>query len=105
MQESGSISIKLHWSWMVIILLFATAISMPHIQTHANWYDEIFTHIQSGTGNFSHENMSIVDVTISTALTGAASPPLYYIIQNLWSQFAGNTLCIRAYFATTIRFN
>lgn len=84
--------VRPHWSWMILILLLAYALTIPYLQTYALWYDEIFTHIQSGTGNLNYKEMSVVDVTISTALTGAASPPLYYIMQNVWSQFAGNTL-------------
>lgn len=92
MQSFRFTSFKPHWSWMILILLLAYALAIPHIQTHALWYDEIFTHIQSGTGLLQQTNMNILDTIISTALKDNAWPPLYYIVQNIWSRFAGHTL-------------
>lgn len=81
-----------HWAWMLPILLVVCGVAMSQMAQYALWFDEVYTHIQSGSGNFSHQNFNLVDVVVATMTVLPSSPPLYTILQNIWGQIAGHTL-------------
>ncbi len=111
--ENQTPSTRQSMQWLIVIpiLLLVFWLGLSRMLTDALWWDEILTHIYSGTGGL--ESQSIFDILYETATNDRAWPPLYYLFNYAWSQFSGNSLLsghlLSAYFgllavALTYRF-
>lgn len=90
MSELRSVFKKYYWLWAIPIILLVFGLSLSRMQTDALWLDEVYTHMSSGTGGF--ESISLFESIVRTAVFDLAWPPLYYILQNIWGSFTGNSL-------------
>lgn len=80
------------WLWVVPVLLLAFGLALSQAQRDALWYDEAYTHSYTGTGRLTDLNFSVWDTIANIAQHNPSWPPLYFILQNVWGNFAGNQL-------------
>jgi hypothetical protein len=94
--------LKLHWAWLLPVLLLSTYLGLALINYDALWFDEWITLFLTGTGSFE---TSHVEGTICETLTGGevhtyaqtlclsamdnSWPPMYFSLQMFWDWATG----------------
>ena len=79
---------KYPWLWLIPILWLSLGLALPHFTQDAIWFDEVYTHLYSGTGRTPV--VPFLERMILSAQT-AWWPPLSFFLNSIWGNLVGST--------------
>ncbi len=87
-KQSGSVPLSI-WFWLVVLLLFTAAVGARGLNADALWYDEYWSLYYAGGAQYGPATLADTVQRVAGEFAHEKNPPGYYILLNLWGQFAG----------------